>query len=638
MSMILDERGRYSPAKDFPTIVAFLLPGLVYLYLMGISAWWRSFAKLPGRWFDLPIFITDVILLLMILAVVADIIKRRNLGALWPESQPWIKFIFSAIAALQLITAARLVMDFERYGFQALRDSAMVVYLLFIPLAFYLSPIISLRKCLWSIFWGLCLCMLSWYLINYLRNDSIGFFKWVPNHSIMGLPVIAVLLWNTRWRQFGYAMLGLLAMALSYAVVGKRTFLLGSFLSVLYLLTLSPHCARNLPRLFAAAILSFIMAVGLLQLPTAARPILLDATKLSSLLVQGVQNQLAAVSIPVFFSDDTSDMADGMKEPEIPRQVVPEPVASASPEAAIETDVIYEEGSKEVDVPSEIFKTENVLKVEVTDKPQIAIEKVRTIKQTAPKRTVENTAIEKRFDTQEDVREKAGSRQSKQDDSSRAAARPQESIVPDAGLPAPKRAVASETEMTESEVRPSEKKEKKQIVEAPPPGEMTIKRRARLLRVSDTAYGGLMSWRIYLWKNVINDIKEKPWFGWGFGPRIVKGIPSAPVLTKKFISGPHNAYLSVAFRLGIVLAGVFLIIPLLFFVRVHSRRKSLGLVQILAATVVFYSYINAFFNIGFESPQDSVPAYLLMGLLMYFLCYKASENIDPPENQLFAPA
>jgi O-antigen ligase len=126
-----------------------------------------------------------------------------------------------------------------------------------------------------------------------------------------------------------------------------------------------------------------------------------------------------------------------------------------------------------------------------------------------------------------------------------------------------------------------------------------------------------MSWRLYLWKQAWNDIVEKPLWGWGFGPKVVKTLPGGIVLTEEtFISGPHNAYITVIFRLGFPLFVIFVGVPLCFLCRALTARQRVDATQVLALAVVGFSYFNAFFSLGFESPQNSVPAYVLMGLLL----------------------
>lgn len=138
-----------------------------------------------------------------------------------------------------------------------------------------------------------------------------------------------------------------------------------------------------------------------------------------------------------------------------------------------------------------------------------------------------------------------------------------------------------------------------------------------LLHGEDLSGQGFMSWRLYLWRQAWNDIVEKPLWGWGFGPKVVKTLPGGKVLTEEnFISGPHNAYITVIFRLGFPLFVIFIAVPLCFLCRALSARQRMDATQALALAVIGFSYFNAFFSLGFESPQNSVPAYVLMGLLL----------------------
>lgn len=139
----------------------------------------------------------------------------------------------------------------------------------------------------------------------------------------------------------------------------------------------------------------------------------------------------------------------------------------------------------------------------------------------------------------------------------------------------------------------------------------------RLLHGEDYLGEGLMSWRMHIWRNVWADIQQHPFWGWGFGPNIVRSLSWGPnPVTEHFVSGPHNAYLTVVYRLGVPLGVAFLAIPALFFLRAFAQRSTLTDIDLLALATIAFSYFHALLNIGFESPQYSVPAYMLMGILL----------------------
>ena len=42
---------------------------VLYVYLFGISGWWRQFARLPGDLLGAPVYVTDIVLILGLLVV-----------------------------------------------------------------------------------------------------------------------------------------------------------------------------------------------------------------------------------------------------------------------------------------------------------------------------------------------------------------------------------------------------------------------------------------------------------------------------------------------------------------------------------------------------------------------------------------
>lgn len=135
--------------------------------------------------------------------------------------------------------------------------------------------------------------------------------------------------------------------------------------------------------------------------------------------------------------------------------------------------------------------------------------------------------------------------------------------------------------------------------------------------------------RAFLWREAIRDWRTAPLLGIGFVPElpayIMPGIkndgtdinfvdengrPTNPV------SGPHNSYLTVLARMGLVGCA------LLLFAGLHWLRE-LGRLQRsresdflrMALTIIpINGAVHAFFNIGFESPHNSVLMWLFFGI------------------------
>jgi hypothetical protein len=450
---------------DVATYFARFYSYAFYAYLFGISGWWRNFARLPGDFLGAPIYVTDILLALGLLVV----------GALAVSSTDWRKYLLplklrtatlpALLLALLCLIPLRVIPAYPEFGFQALRDGVMLLYLLFIPIMFWLRDHLSLRVALISIYLGQCAGILSYYIISHVFSMESDFLFPLSNEAVAVLPFVGVLLFFNRWASLGTATFALAPIMLSQLFWLKRSLLLGTAFLVICLMAYRPTVSRNLVRLFIASFASLIFSIGLLYAPSTLRPLLKDSVHIiEQLSGPGPQAEVASVPEPL-----QKKMAN----------------CSATQETRVASVV-----GEEFEGPS-------------------------------------------------------------------------------------------------------------------------------LLHGEDLGGEGFMSWRLYLWRQAWNDIVEKPLWGWGFGPKVVKTLPGGKVLTEEnFISGPHNAYITVIFRLGFPLFVIFIGVPLCFLCRALSARQRVDATQVLALAVIGFSYFNAFFSLGFESPQNSVPAYVLMGLLL----------------------
>ncbi len=447
------------------TYFAKLYSCLFYVYLFGISGWWRNFARLPGDLLGAPIYVTDILLVLGLLVV----------GALAVSSTDWQKYLVpvklrtatlsALLLALLCLIPLRVVPAYPEFGFQALRDGVMLLYLLFIPIAFWLRAHLSLRIALISIFLGQCAGILSYYIISHVFSIESDFLYPLSNEAIAVLPFVGVLLFCNRWASLGTATFCLAPIMLSQLFWLKRSLLLGTAFIVVCLMAYHPMVSRNFVRLVIASFASLIFSIGLLYAPSTLRPLVKDSIHIIEQL-SGPGPQAGVVSVPESLQQKTANRCS---------------TAQSS---------VFSVVGEDFEGPS-------------------------------------------------------------------------------------------------------------------------------LLHGEDLRGEGFMSWRLYLWKQAWNDIVEKPLWGWGFGPKVVKTLPGGKVLTEEtFISGPHNAYITVIFRLGFPLFVIFIGVPLCFLCRALSARQRVDATQVLALAVIGFSYFNAFFSLGFESPQNSVPAYVLMGLLL----------------------
>lgn len=465
MRLLLTEgspgRTRGAPASHCAKLYSYLF----YAYLFGISGWWRNFARLPGDLLGAPIYVTDILLVVGLLVV----------GALAVSSTDWLKFLLpvklrtatlpALLLALLCLIPLRVIPAYPEFGFQALRDGVMLLYLLFIPIAFWLRAYLSLRIALISIFLGQCAGTLSYYIISHVFCMESDFLYPLSNEAVAVLPFVGVLLFCNRWASLGAATLALSPIMLSQMFWLKRSLLLGTAFLVACLMVYRPAVSRNVVRLIVASFASLIFSIGLLYAPSTLRPMVKDSVQIIEQL-SGQSSQAGEDSVLVSLQKKAANQCSTA-------------------------------GSRVFSVVGEEFEGPN------------------------------------------------------------------------------------------------------------------------LLHGEDLRGEGFMSWRLYLWRQAWNDIVEKPLWGWGFGPKVVKTLPGGKVLTDEtFISGPHNAYITVIFRLGFPLFVIFIGVPLCFVCRALTARQRVDATQVLALAVIGFSYISAFFTLGFESPQTSVPAYVLMGLLL----------------------
>ena len=136
--------------------------------------------------------------------------------------------------------------------------------------------------------------------------------------------------------------------------------------------------------------------------------------------------------------------------------------------------------------------------------------------------------------------------------------------------------------------------------------------------------------RLYLWKKAYAQWREHPFLGVGFVEEVppmtlddynyihsshFKEIPSDLLL-----SGPHNSYLGMAARMGIIGLGLWLV---MFFNWLRATRalwkdKPLA-VGLISVFVVVNGALYALFNVGLESPHNSVAMWLFFGGTLFLV-------------------
>ena len=132
----------------------------------------------------------------------------------------------------------------------------------------------------------------------------------------------------------------------------------------------------------------------------------------------------------------------------------------------------------------------------------------------------------------------------------------------------------------------------------------------RIAHSSDLSDANI-DWRLLSWYEVFDGVRDRPW-GHGFATWDFLFTANDP------LTGSHNSFLDLTYRVGIAGLLVFLAMPV-FLVRDVRRlaretgaRAQLLLVTVCAAMIAFLLF--SAFNVVFESPQMSIVFWVLLGI------------------------
>jgi hypothetical protein len=118
-------------------------------------------------------------------------------------------------------------------------------------------------------------------------------------------------------------------------------------------------------------------------------------------------------------------------------------------------------------------------------------------------------------------------------------------------------------------------------------------------------------WRLQNWNEVLHEVAERP-FGHGFSTWDFSFTIRDP------LTGSHNDYLDLAYRIGVPGLVAFLAIPASLLVQTRRNAQLAGpMAQLLPLTVcaaMLALLVLASFNVVFESPQVSILFWILLGL------------------------
>jgi len=120
-----------------------------------------------------------------------------------------------------------------------------------------------------------------------------------------------------------------------------------------------------------------------------------------------------------------------------------------------------------------------------------------------------------------------------------------------------------------------------------------------------------IDWRLLSWYEVFDGVRDRPW-GHGFATWDFLFTWNNP------LTGSHNSFLDLTYRVGVVGLLVFLAMPVLLVRDVRRLARETGaraqvlLVTVCAAMIAFLLFSS--FNVVFESPQMSLMFWVLLGI------------------------
>jgi len=147
------------------------------------------------------------------------------------------------------------------------------------------------------------------------------------------------------------------------------------------------------------------------------------------------------------------------------------------------------------------------------------------------------------------------------------------------------------------------------------------------LKISFNPEEGTTRWRIYIWSQMIEDIKYHPFLGWPMG-----SVPRFYVTGHHEFVAPHNEYLKIARYTGLIGLAIFLwllgsiIVPSLKFLRrtsySHQYYEMLGLILCFG-----YHIITSFFTQRFTAIDISPVVWLIPGIMAIYLLNAKTADI-----------
>jgi O-antigen ligase len=157
----------------------------------------------------------------------------------------------------------------------------------------------------------------------------------------------------------------------------------------------------------------------------------------------------------------------------------------------------------------------------------------------------------------------------------------------------------------------------------------------RVLEVKSSLEEGNINYRVLSWEHVMEKFYEHFLLGYGVGRPVMFAYQNVFYSTIEMTyfeirdfggnAQPHNSYLNVLTRFGILIFPLFLyavLLPLFKMKRYVARKNSNGYhsysMYLLLVGFLMLMYVFAFFNVVLEGPHHSFAFWLVIGMLLSF--------------------
>jgi hypothetical protein len=137
-----------------------------------------------------------------------------------------------------------------------------------------------------------------------------------------------------------------------------------------------------------------------------------------------------------------------------------------------------------------------------------------------------------------------------------------------------------------------------------------------------SSYLGTRNWRADWWESIWADVRDEQMVfhgrGWGDNLALRHGItPSVPPDEERVLRLPHNLFLSLAGRAGLMMAIGFIAVPVLTIARTFSGSSPAPLTVQAARGGIAAALTTGMADVYIESPQGGIVIWVLIGYLWW---------------------